>query len=312
MDQEGEQLDPASIHIGSPSLLPKQSEHSHVAHPLSSLKIDERENDYAEIGPGPTSGTGGACKEDARIEIEPNANQSQQSHVGMDAIDVSPIEMSSGTGGACKEPARTEKEPKAKQYQPIKPLSIEACNELTMFQSHTEISSGTGEAYSELAEESLSLSNIRKMETNTNLNGTGCGVKSGLLLQESAPDCDATSREVPLALVEKSENCDLEATASSSTTTYNAVGNFQVGCDNEINTGEEYGNEHSCVVSKLFHALISFPHLHQIVISNFQVACGILNAGDISAVVQSYSIHSFHFHIYILLQFQTPKLIAMM
>ena len=220
-----------------------------------------------------------------------------QSQTETDAINVSPIEMSSGTEGACKEHARIEKEPKAKQSQTIKPPSMEACNELAMSQqSHTdmdvidfnplEMSSGTGPggACRELAEESLSLSRISETEANAKLNGMGCGVvESKQLLQESAPDCDATHREADV--LAKSESCDLdEATASSSTTTYNAVGNFQVGCDNESNTGEEYDNDYSCVTSRLFHALISFPHLphlHQIAISNFQVACSILNAGEI-------------------------------
>lgn len=242
MEQDGDQLDPASIHQGSPAL----TGHSHDAHPLCNLKIDE--NEYAEIGPGPTSGTGEACREHSRTELKLNVNQSQ----------------------------------------PIKPPSIGAYNELAMSNqslvetddvSPIEMCTGSGGECNELAEETLCIS---EREANTKLIGMGCGgVQSAQLLQENAPDCDATPREVDV--LAKSESFDLEAAASSSTTTYNAVGNFQVGIsNNEMNTGEEYEYDgRGC--SNLFYSLISFPHLphlHLIAVSNFQVRRDDMNTGE--------------------------------
>ena len=242
MEQDGDQLDPASIHQGSPAL----TGHSHAAHPLCSLQIDE--NEYAEIGPGPTSGTGEACREHSRTELKLNVNQSQ----------------------------------------PIKPPSIGAYNELAMSHqslvetddvSPIEMCTGTGGECNELAEETLCIS---EREANTKLIGMGCGgVQSAQLLQENAPICDATPREVDV--LAKSESFDLEAAASSSTTTYNAVGNFQVGIsNNEMNTGEEYEYDgRGC--SNLFYSLISFPHLphlHLIAVSNFQVRRDDMNTGE--------------------------------
>ena len=142
------------------------------------------------------------------------------------------------TSGGCKE-LSGEADPN--QSQPIKPSprTLGACNELPMSQSHAEtdvspieMSSGRGEGGIDFAEETgLSLSQMSETDANVNLVGMDCEQP----LKESA---DATCiQEDDLAM--PAETCDIEA-ASSSTTTYNAVTNFQVGSgDSEMNTGDD-------------------------------------------------------------------------
>ena len=157
-----------------------------VGVPLCSLKIEERENDYAEIGPASA-----ACKDPNQSQsIEPpsrtmgacNELPLSQSHAETGAIDESRIEMSSGRGGCC-----------------------------------------------DFAEETLPLSQISETDP-ANVNQVA--VQSDQPLKESlGTTCiEEDVRAIP------GENYDIEA-ASSSTTTYNAVTNFQVG-SSEMNTGD--------------------------------------------------------------------------
>ena len=182
----------------------KQSVGAGVA--LCNLKIDEKDNDYAEIEQAPAS-TGGGRKEDFNGEenqsrsMKPPSrtigvgNPKSQAHAENGAIDESPVEMNSGGG-----------------YSDFFPLS------------HIG-------------------------ETDVNLIGMDCvAVQSEQSLKQSVKavkedvkDVKAVKEEDVLALA-LGENCDCIETAgcSSSTTTYNTVANFKVGCTGcEImNTGE--------------------------------------------------------------------------
>ena len=164
-----------------------------VGVPLCSLKIEERENDYAEIGEAAPASA--ACKDPNQSQsIEPpsrtmgacNELPLSQSHAETGAIDGSCIEMSSerGGGGCC-----------------------------------------------DFAEETLPLSQLSETDP-ANVNQVA--VQSDKPLKESA---GATCIEEDVRAI-PGENYDIEA-ASSSTTTYNAVTNFQVGSSgSEMNTGD--------------------------------------------------------------------------
>ena len=235
MDQGGnERDDPASIQQES------------VGHPLCKLEIDERENDYAEIGEASTSGR---CIE-LKISI---SNESQ------------PIEPSSTTIGAC--------------------------NELILSQSHADVSPIEKRCGSEFAEETFP---SPPSETGVNFNlGVNLGVnvnqtEASCSLQKSSKETciqngsaggDATrSEEEVLALGEKCESCEIEA-ASSSTTTYNPIGNFQAGSGGEMDPGEE---DVSCffgqmaVDSQNIISVSQSPHLYEIAARDFEVGRGVV------------------------------------
>ena len=80
------------------------------------------------------------------------------------------------------------------------------------------------------AKEILSLSQISETDANVNLVGMDCAA-----VQSESVVATCIQEDV---LAVPGENSDIEA-ASSSTTTYNAVANFQVGSSGgEINTGD--------------------------------------------------------------------------
>ena len=161
-----------------------------VGVPLCSLKIEERENDYAEIGPASA-----ACK-------DPNQSQS--------------IEPPSRTMGACNE----------------LPLSQSHAETDAIDESHIEMSSGRGgRGCCDFAEETLPLSQLSETDP-ANVNQVAVQSDQPLKESEGTTCIEEDVRAIP------GENCDIEA-ASSSTTTYNAVTNFQVGSSgSEMNTGD--------------------------------------------------------------------------
>ena len=230
MDQGGNETDdPASIQQES------------VGHPLCRLEIDERENDYAEIGEAQTSGR---CIE-LKISI---SNQSQ------------PIEPSSTTMGAC--------------------------NELILSQSHADVSPIEKRCGSEFAEETLPPPpsetgvNVNHVNVNVNQTGASCSLQKsskGTCIQNGSAGGDATRSEV-FALGEKCESCEIEA-ASSSTTTYNPIGNFQAGSGSEMDPGEE---DVSCffgqmaVGSQNIISVSQSPLSYEIAARDFEVGRGVV------------------------------------
>ena len=149
-----------------------------VGVPLCNLKVDERENDYAEIGEAPTSGR---CKEVTGVTGEPDPNQSQS------------IEPPSRTMGACNELPLSQSHPET-----------DAIDE-----SSIEKSPGKG-GCSDFAEETLPLSHKSETDANVNL----VGVESDQSLQEIVV---ATCLKEDVLAVPR-DNCDTEAASSSLTT----------------------------------------------------------------------------------------------